>query len=105
MENDSKGTALSLVRLSNVYSLNLTELLEGRIYDSQTNPITDDDLFYIVKTLDEKGMFYECLQWLKAGCHRAMNGVNKKDAVKFYRNMASIYQRVSTILYSVGSVF
>ncbi|XP_064605913.1 prolyl 4-hydroxylase subunit alpha-1-like [Liolophura sinensis] len=95
LDNDSKGTALSLVRLSNVYSLNLTELLEGRIYDSQTNPITDDDLFHIVKTLDEKGMYYECLKWLNAGLYRAISGVNKKDAIKFYRNMASIYHRES----------
>ncbi|XP_029640955.1 prolyl 4-hydroxylase subunit alpha-1 [Octopus sinensis] len=93
-KKDVTEAALGLFRLQNIYSLNLTELLQGRIANTQTEPMTANDALKLIEIANEHDMAYEEILWLLALDELYRKSKIEKGTVEqnqIYRTIASAY--------------
>ncbi|KAL4240790.1 Prolyl 4-hydroxylase [Mactra antiquata] len=62
---DLSFAALAIVRLWQTYKLNLSQLIQGKILDEQTEPLTVDEVMYICRQLDDDNYYYKEIIWLQ----------------------------------------
>ncbi|GAB1603014.1 prolyl 4-hydroxylase subunit alpha-1 [Argonauta hians] len=93
-EEDVREAALGLFRLQDIYRLNLTELLQGRIADTQTQPLTAKDVITLVKIANEQDLVFEEISWLLALEHlydKSKIDMESVEHDKIYKLLSSAY--------------
>lgn len=92
-EGDISGAAVALVRLWHTYKLDLPALFRGKIYNTTTDPLTPDDIYYICRVLDEQMMYHREILWLEELVRQIDDGyyTGKTSPARAYRALAGAY--------------
>ncbi|KAL3876426.1 hypothetical protein ACJMK2_034275 [Sinanodonta woodiana] len=98
-EEDLHSTASALVRLWRTYNLNINELIQGKIWNDVTSPLTPLDLFDILKAAGDEGLYESQIVWTEAFIRQVMNidptGNGTIEFVDIYRILAQAYFKKS----------
>ncbi|XP_033758130.1 prolyl 4-hydroxylase subunit alpha-3-like [Pecten maximus] len=76
---DVSGTLQSIIRLWDMYDLDLPGLIRGQILHTKTDPLTDREVLDIAETLCESGDKYWGILWLIALSERKQTGQYNGD--------------------------
>ena len=96
-EDDVRGAAEGLLRLWNVYNFDLREFFDGKIHQSETKPLSAEEILYIARRADVNENLYEAFHWLSELLRRFQNGEYKGSGVKevaVARALAGVYNKV-----------
>lgn len=94
---DVEGAAVALVRLWDVYRLDIDDLVEGNILDTHTEKLSVKDVVYIANVAKRNTMIYESIVWLMKALE-LVNGQNSLETelglYRIYSDLANAYYRV-----------
>ncbi|XP_015792160.1 prolyl 4-hydroxylase subunit alpha-2-like [Tetranychus urticae] len=99
-KEDLRGAALALVRLTDTYKLNMSDIARGRILDLPTKvQLTSRDCLYLGKHSFNNGYYGQALEWFDEALRKAHLERNRTtpvdEIIPFYNMAVQIHDELS----------
>lgn len=82
IERDLKSVAISILRLWPFYRLDVNDLVDGIVKDTQTDRLESSEILYIANVAEEQQMYYEEITWLKRLVELMLSGEREKKGME-----------------------